>query len=214
VSRPTVRPAEWIVKTGRASNLKSQSVAFGRSRPTRTPTEGSPQGGEAADRLLDCDAQSPGTGRQSHVRSARNPADSAGEQQPDSRGILKPGRWPRSLLPGIAAHSAPSRAETVYGTTWLDARLSRPSTGRSRRSDAGALAPTKGQCEPPYATDSDGTCQLPAANIRHGSAQLCSGRDFRKMFPATTRHRGPAQHPSAATFARTGPRARGPGPAS
>jgi hypothetical protein len=28
------------------------------------------------------------------------------------------------------------------------------------------------------------------------------------MFPVTTRHRGPVQHPSAKTLARTGPRAR------
>jgi hypothetical protein len=72
---PTVRPAERIVKSSHTSTLKSQSVVFGISRPTRTPTEGSPQGGEAADRGLDCNVQSPGTGcRQPvaprpHVRS-------------------------------------------------------------------------------------------------------------------------------------------------
>jgi hypothetical protein len=42
VSRPTVRPAERIGKSSRASNLKSQPVAFCISRPTRTPTAGSP----------------------------------------------------------------------------------------------------------------------------------------------------------------------------
>ncbi len=71
-----VRPGERIGKTSRASNVKSQSVAFGISRPTRTPTAaGSPQGGETADRGLDCHApQSPGTGSRqpvapnSHVR--------------------------------------------------------------------------------------------------------------------------------------------------
>ncbi len=50
--------------------------------------------------------------------------------------------------------------------------------------------------------------KLQVGNIRHGSAQPCSGSDFSKMFLATTRHRGPAQHPSAATLARSGPRAR------
>ena len=34
---PTVRPAERIVKTSSASNLKSQSVVFGISRLTRAP---------------------------------------------------------------------------------------------------------------------------------------------------------------------------------
>jgi hypothetical protein len=81
VPRPAVRPAERIVKTNRASNLNGQSVAFGKktdsdadrqtdsdayqtreSRPTRTPTAASPQGGESADRWLDCHHHSPGTG--------------------------------------------------------------------------------------------------------------------------------------------------------
>jgi hypothetical protein len=72
--------------------------------------------------------QSPGTGRRQpvaprpHVRcrastapEARNPADSAGEQQPGYRGNPRPGRWPRSLLLGITAHKTHSGAETVLG---------------------------------------------------------------------------------------------------
>ncbi len=49
--------------------MKSQSVAFGISRPTWTPTAGSPQGGEAANRGLDsgCHDQSPRPGTRQPV---------------------------------------------------------------------------------------------------------------------------------------------------
>ncbi len=53
--------------------------------------------------------------RHSTAAEARNTADSAGEQQPGRRGNPRPGRWPGSRLSGIAAHGAPSGAETVLG---------------------------------------------------------------------------------------------------
>jgi hypothetical protein len=114
VSWPTARPAERTDKSSRASNLKSQPVAFGISRPTRTPTEESTPDSEVERPPTAGWTETfsrPGTAagsqlpqdptyacRHSTVPEARNTADSAGEQQPGRRGNPRPGRWPGSHL--------------------------------------------------------------------------------------------------------------------
>jgi hypothetical protein len=187
VSRHSARPAGRTGKSNRASNLKSQPVAFGISRPTRTTRtteELTPQlrGGKAADRGLDCSTQSPGNGRRqpavqdptyarrhSTVPEARHTADSAGELQPGRRGDPRPGRWPGDHL-RVSWHSARlARAENGAGTAWLDARLSRPPPAAVGVVTRAQPLPTTGPCQPHTPTDSDGTCH-PRAGALHADS--------------------------------------------
>jgi hypothetical protein len=169
---------------------------------------GSPQGGEAADRGLDCHVQPRGTGSRQQV-APTCPQDSMyaavhpprprpatqrtrpGSSSSRRRGNLRFGRWPGSLLPGIAAHSASSGAVNSIGTTWLDARLSRPGPAINWPQSAQRRGRTRGQCGPHCTTDSDGTCQLPAANTRHGSARSRTGSDLLKNVPGDDPPPGP-----------------------
>jgi hypothetical protein len=167
-----VRPAEQIVRTSQASNLKGQRVVFGISRPTRTPTAGSPQGGEAANRGLDYHDQSPGTG-------GRRPDLSRLPQ--DSTYAVAPPPHPRPATTADSAGSCSRAGGATRGPgdgAEATFRKSRPTVRPAERTGSttacyhlaavGAatrahLLPTTGQCRPPCAPDSDGTCQLPAS---------------------------------------------------
>ena len=160
VSRPPARPAGRTGTSNRASNLKSPPVAFGISRPTRTPTEESTprlRSGEAADRGLDCITQSPGNGRRqptiqdptyarrhSSGPEARHPADSGGGAAAGPPGRPEARAMARTPPPGIAASSPPSGGGKRYWIVRLDARLSRPPPAAVGDPSRGATAPYHG----------------------------------------------------------------------
>jgi hypothetical protein len=167
VSWPTARPAGRSGKPSRASNLKSQPVAFGISRPTRTTTEESAPDSEVERPPTagwTAALSRPGTAAGSHLPhdptyAGRHQAPRA--RVPQHRGLGRgaaagsPGRpaarvMARRSPPGIAAHSPPSGGGIGTGTTRLDARLSRPPPAAVDVVTRGRHPPpTTGPCRPP-----------------------------------------------------------------
>jgi hypothetical protein len=179
------RPAGRTGKSNRASNLKSQPVAFGISRPTRTTTE------ELTPPTPRWKGRRPQAGLQHTVARERPPAASCPrphvrplplhrargpphlglgrELQLGRRGDPQPGRWPGDHL-RVSRHPArPAGAENGTGTAWLDARLSRPPPAAVGVVTRVQPLPTTGPCQPHTPTDSDGTCQ-PRAGAPHADS--------------------------------------------
>jgi hypothetical protein len=209
VSRPPARPARRTGRTGksnRASNLKSQPVAFGISRPTRTTTEESirltprwkgrrPRAGlqhtVARERPPSASYPRPHV-RPPPLRRARGPQPSGlgrGAAAGPPGATRGPGDGPETTSGYRGLQPAQRWAENGTGIARLDARLSRPllaAVGVVRRGQ-----PLHGTLPTPQRRL---TRTEPANHeLVHPtrSAPPCSGSDFRINVPG--------DHPSPGT---------------
>jgi hypothetical protein len=198
VSRPTARPAERTGKSSRASNLKSQPVAFGISRPTRTTTEVStptqrwkgrrPRAGlqhsiarerppaKGCPKTLRMPAATPPCPRPASPRTRPGSCSRvAGETR-------IPGDGPE-ITSGYRGPQPAQRGRKWYWDNLAGREVELATTGRSRRSYAGASAPYHGTLPSPLRLLN----RTEPANHELGTprrpAQPRSGSDFRINVP-------------------------------